>query len=464
MTAKLAADDTGSALIVVVLVSMLMMSLLVLVLKGQDQANTTSVRDSNYDLALSVAESGVQAAMARLQGVLSDQDPANDQLPAFQGSTPQGPYTVSVTRTTTSLVIESRGASGGIDTTKRERVVRVTMDPPMAIRYAIYSNTSVDTKNNDHVEGDVWANDSVSIDSNDTVEGSITSATSWIDLGTGARVTGDVWSGGYSPSLFSVRLGDAEVEGDVKASVTAPSDPTTCGGEPATSYRVVNDGAIGGDLRTWGVKAGSGSLGGMYSPATCSDAAIPQPMPTFTWNPSNYDAAGLRTFTSVAAFNVWLAGNITNLRGTLRIDDPYGSQANRIDLTGATITGDTTIVTNAPVYTGGVQDAVGQKVFVVVSTYEPPTGSACDVNHDGSECAIHVKNSFEPSCRTAALLFASRGPVAVKNNSDSCGAVYGDSVLIKNGQRLTYDPRLERLAGFGSSAYVVSRWEERPAR
>jgi hypothetical protein len=247
------------------------------------------------------------------------------------------------------------------------------------------------------------------------------------------------------------------------ASVSAPNDPTTCGGEPQASYEVPlgSSAEIGAGLTTWGMKSGPGLVNGTYLPNVCTEAAIPKAMPPFAYNASNYDAATLHEFASVASFQSWIATRLTDLHGTFYVWDPAPSQADRIDLTGGVVTGDTTIVTNAPVFTGSLSDTGdGEKLFVVASSYEPPAGSSCDVNHDASECAIHLKNDFQPSCRTASLVYADRGPVAVKNNAEACGSVYADSILVKNNQTLTYDARVQRVVGFGATTYDVRRWEE----
>jgi hypothetical protein len=99
-------------------------------------------------------------------------------------------------------------------------------------------------------------------------------------------------------------------------------------------------------------------------------------------------------------------------------------------------------------------------VAVLISTYAPPVGTSCDLNQDKSECAVHLKNNFATSGNTAVLVYAPYGPVAVKNNAIQYGAVYADSIQIKNNQTLTYDARVERVVGFGSPTLEVTRWVE----
>lgn len=443
----------------VLVVSLLLMGLMVLSIGTGDRAMRTSARDRNSELALAIAEGGVHEATARIEASGGTGFPTS-----FTGTTPQGTYEVTIVRTPGGFVIESIGHVGR-EQLGRSRKVRVTLGPPNTFKYAIFSNTSIELKNNDDVTGDVWANDSILLESNGTIRGSVTAARSWIQLQGGTTVEGDVWSGGYNPSgpwAINLSGASATVMGNAWASVSAPTDPTTCSGENQADFRVLmHTGAqIGGDLTTWGEYSG-GSVQGTYTPYTCTAAAVPLSMPGLVVNRYNYDQSTYQEFSSVPDFQTWLASNKTDMHGTFVITDPSGSQSRRIDLTGVVVTGNTTLITNSPVFTNGItDDNLGEYVFVVASSYQPPAGSACDVNRDSSECAVHIKNDFQSSCKTATLIYANAGPVAVKNNSNFCGAIYADSILIKNNQVLTYDTRVSGVVGFGDVAFQRDRWEE----
>ena len=99
------------------------------------------------------------------------------------------------------------------------------------------------------------------------------------------------------------------------------------------------------------------------------------------------------------------------------------SQGLRLDLTGVTISGDTTIISNVPIFANGLEDSAGDAIFTLVSTYQPPTGSACDVNQDNSECSIHLKNNFEPSGNTAVVIYS---PVRSGRGQEQPGSVRND--------------------------------------
>ncbi len=447
-------NEDGIALIPVILVAFLMMALLVMVLDTSRQADVSSTRDRNYDLALSVAEAGVHEAIARIEG---SGGTYND---SFTGTTPQGTYEVAVAREPGKrFVIEATGSVAGTQTA-RSRAVKVTLEPPKSFEYALFSNTSIELKNLDEVYGDVWANDSVLVDQNNIVHGSVTAARSYIDMRQGSFVKGEVWAGGFNPSGgWAIKLrNNAEVEGSVKASASSPS--TTC---PDANYDIeMGSGVlITADATTCGSISG-GSVGGSQHVGTYTEAAVPRSVPAFSFNPNNYPSH--LAFESVDDFMDHLAGTATSLAGTFYIDEPSPSQSNQIDLTGVTITGDVTIVTDAPVFTNGItDDGSSEQVFVLVSHYTPPTGTSCSVDHDTSECAIHIKNNFDASCKTAVLVYADNGPVAVKNNAEQCGSVVSESILVKNNQELTYDDRISRIVGFGGHTFEIVRWEEEVA-
>lgn len=448
-------DDRGSALITVVLVSFLLITMMTLTMQSGVQSARTAARGKNFDVALATAEAGVDASMARIQasgGAFTGQ---------ATGQVATGTYTSSVTRSADGFVIDVTGNAGGQEL-GRTRRVRATLGPPLSIAYALQSTTSVELKNTDTIQGDVWANDSVLLEHGNTVRGSVTAAQGWVLLKQGSSVEGNVWSGGFhSTAGWAMSLENgATIGGWAKASVSDPMTACPAGGSYA--IRLGGGNVIDGAVTTCDEVVG-GAPTGVYTPNVFTQAAAPKPLPVFTFNRYNYDQTSYAEFTSVSEFQAWLDAHSTSVTGTFHVTDPNPSQNVRIDLTNVVVTGDTTIVTNAPVFTNGISDDASSKVFTVVSHYRPPTGAACTVNQDASECAIHVKNNFDPSCRTAVLLYADRGPVAVKNNQKTCGSVVADSILVKNNQELTYDERLARAVGFGASSYEIVRWEEVPS-
>jgi hypothetical protein len=465
-------DDEGNVLVSVTIVSMLVGVLASLVLATGQRADTDSVGDANHETALGVAEAGLHEAIAKIEA-----QAAGSFLAAFSfsGATPQGPYEVGVTRSGQGFVIDSTGTAGG-DALGRTRRIRATLRPPRLFGedegFALFSESYIELKNNNSITGNVWSNGSVLASQNATLEGSITAAQGWVRLDKDVRVSDNVWSGGYNAADgWAISLDtNTTVGGWAKASVAAPSDSLTCGGETPDNYNVsmANGSAVTGNVTTLGGVVGLGSATvGSVTAGACTPASAARPLPTFTFNRNNYDPATYHEFSSVSDFQYWLnnpAGNGDALEGTFVIQDLEPSQANRVDLSGTSIVGDTTIITNAPVFTNQIADnsAADQASFVLVSNYDPPTGTACNVNVDSSECAIHVKNDFDLSCRTAVLLYADLGPIAVKNNQRMCGAILAEAILIKNNQSLSVDARVDRMIGFGAQTYEIALWEELP--
>jgi hypothetical protein len=220
---------------------------------------------------------------------------------------------------------------------------------------------------------------------------------------------------------------------------------------------------------TWGTKTGAGTVGGTITQQSCTSAPPTIPMPVYSYSASNYDASTLHQFgtpttasaTAVSDFQTWLSTHGNQIVGTFYINQSGTvNQNNRVDLSGISIVGDTTLVSNVPIYMNGSGNNTNDAVAALISTYKPPIGSSCDVNHDNSECSIHIKNNFATNGNVAMLTYAPYGPVALKNNSIVFGAIYSDSIEIKNNQSITYDARVDRIVGFSSQTLEVTKWIE----
>jgi hypothetical protein len=449
-------DEDGFAMITAVILIMIMALLGAVILDNGAHADRQSGHGRNWNAALDVAESGVEQAVATLQA-------NNGATPApFSGASGSGNYSTTVTYLGRHRYqIDSTGTVGTTGGLEAQRKLRVVYAPPPSFLFALFSLTDINTKNNDYVKGDVWANGSVTVDQNDTVDGSATAATGTVYLDNGSHVTGDVWSGGSDASGEAVDIStNAVVGGKVKASSTSPD----CSDDPGHSgYKVNVVGTVTGTVTTWGVKTGAGSTG-IVTTGVCTNAAPTKTIPTFTWNPANYPS--VQTFASPTAFNNWLAigSNKSNLSGTFYVNG--GGSSDYIELNGVTIGGDTTIVApQAPIDANGgsgLADANNaDKLLVLVSYYQPPAGSVCtDNGGNPKDCAIGIKNNFQPSKNTATLLFAPNGPIAFKNNAEFVGAVYGNDIVLKNNQETYYDGRVDQIVGFGPVTLQQESWTE----
>ncbi len=485
-------NDDGNILITVVLISMVVGALAALTLSTGSRADRTSASDRNSEIALAVADAGVQKTITTInaQATAAPGDPchvfsltfgSSALASCFDGATPQGAYDVEVKRTPQGFEVDAQGATGG-QSLGRKRHIKVTLMPPRLFseseRYTLFSYTSIDLKNNDEIlAGDVWANDSVLLRNGTVLAGSVTAAQGWVQLEANAVVEGNVWSGGYNGTEdWAISLAGGSRIGETadnwaKASVLNPGCPSS----DESHYRVImGGGTITGKVTSFGPVVGTGYGSIDTPPSVCTASSPLKPLPVYTFNERNF--ASVQRFdgsTAVTDFQNYVATNQNSFSGTFVIDTPTPSQTNRLDLSGVSISGDTTIVTNAPVFTGSIDDdsvpdgSLAQ--FVVVSRYAPPTSTGCDVNHDGSECSIHVKNNFDfdagtGTCKTAVLMYANNGPIAVKNNQTMCGTIISNSILIKNNQTLDWDDRFSRALGFGPQTFEIAKWEELPTR
>jgi hypothetical protein len=200
-------------------------------------------------------------------------------------------------------------------------------------------------------------------------------------------------------------------------------------------------------------------------------------MPNFTFALANYNP-NPQLFNSVASFQSYLSMHASNLSGVFQV-----CGAGVIDLTGVQVGGDTTIIAGsvlnndftqpdpncpaAQMWANGVGAANhNDKILTLVSYYNPGAGGSCTNNGGNPEnCALGFKNNFQPNDNTATLMYAPVGPCAMKNNPGNNndnydGAVYCNNIVMKNGQNITYDPRVDRIVGFGSTTLERESWQE----
>src|SRR6185503_20241213 len=149
-------EESGIAMIVAVVLLAVMGTLMALVMTISLHTNFSTGHGRSAVQALHVGEAGVQDAIAKLQQT----DGA--YTGTFTGSTDEGTYNVTVTPQTRHRFqidsVGSAGAGAGLTATRR---LRVTLAPPPSFLYALFSQTTIDTKNNDTIVGDIWANQNV---------------------------------------------------------------------------------------------------------------------------------------------------------------------------------------------------------------------------------------------------------------------------------------------------------------
>jgi len=222
--------------------------------------------------------------------------------------------------------------------------------------------------------------------------------------------------------------------------------------------------------------------------------------PTFVFDPNNYPTASTdplhlqcypsagtcgsnQSSTAIADFNAYIATHKTSLTGTFAVwqssAQPMSNAScttastTQICLDGITLSGDFTLVTNAPVDFGNTSTVSTTSSSVaadmaVISTYQPTSGTTCTTN--GGDCSIYGQNSVEfnagtvsnPDDGVVGLLYTT-GKMAFKHHPASQppgeGALYAGSMDLKNGYDILYNSRVERVLGFGTT-YERTLWQE----
>jgi type II secretory pathway pseudopilin PulG len=462
-----AEGDDGFALIVVMVVISIVTIMTIGMIATGLHLDQATARGRRHSVALQAAEAGLDQAVYQL---------SQDSLYTGTGGpvpVPGGQYEVTVTVPRRGwATIESTGyvpTKTAANVVKRR--IRATYGPERAFRYALFSESGLEVKNNGETVGDVFANGSVILTNGSGVRGSVTSATGTVELDNGATVRkddegegGDIRSGGYDlGGSWGVQLqSGAVVEGNVSA--RAEQCPGSAGDD--SRYNVSNDGQIQGNAVARGNI--NGSVQGSKTPFTCVERQATQQLPQFHYDPELYpspneygtspDADGVATGAR-SAFQAWVAGHSSSMTGTHRImdtgcrGDPSGSTS-VIELGGTTITGEFTLITNCRLdFSNNAAYSGTSDAHVTIISLNASTNPA----------AIDIKNNFEIPDPGPAVLMYSPGLIQVKNNPGANGAVFAGSISFKNNMDVTYDERVERTVGFGSKRYERISWEEIPA-
>jgi hypothetical protein len=480
--------DDGFAMIATIIVIVVAAMLAAVILTEGDSANHSSGNDKNWTVALHVADSGVERSIAYLQTCLQTNLPAACVSPP-SGSTPDGSYALQMTyKGRYKWQIDSVGTVGTVSSLQRKRALRVIVAPPVSFKYALFSDSDINTKNNDVVNGDVWANGSVEVYNGNSVNGSVNAAQGAIHLDSQSCVSGDVHSGGFTTDINTGAVYSILIEGGPTKNCNVPTNTTNIGGNATASssiancginaacrsnYNIVNNGVIAGKATACGSVTGSGTASIWVTNFCNTLAPAKKPMPTF--NANFYSPPNAQQM-SVAQFQAYVNANQSNLSGAFRVWGP-----GTINLSGTKVGGDLTIVavdengTNADPQNSAQIDADdmsaannSDKVLVLYSAWQGAASSLCDGNggnpgYDGNgnfQCALGTKNNFSPSDNTATLLYAPNGPCLFKNNADFNGAVYCANIVLKNDQTTTYDERVEQIVGFGQVTLQITSWQE----
>jgi hypothetical protein len=485
-------------------ISMLLMAIMMVLLAVSLDAGSASLRQSSLSLewskALTVAEGGADAAVT----LLGESRAATNSCAIGSSNVcnaVDGQYQYRWTTTGSQIVVTSVGYYPTKADAQFAREVQITYEPIPSFKYAIFSQNALSVANNMTVIGDIYSAGDITVGTNAKVCGSVLSSAGGVTMQNGASVvksysalgctgkSGNIWTGGTN-GISGGTTGT--VEGNVKA-----SNPST-----ATCSSTGTNYAIAGSFTVTGTATACGSIAASLTAATKtagSSTSQPTPVtfPAFTFDPNNYpssssDPLHLQCYptttpitncgandstTSVTDFNSYVSSHKSSLTGTFAVWQRTPSSSTAINLDGITLSGDFTLITNAPVTFGNTSTVTTTSSSVtadlfVVSTYQP-TGSctAALVNTGGADCSIYGKNAIEfdsgvqsdPNDGVVGLLYTT-GKMAFVNSSNNIadvgdGALYAQSMDFKNGFNVIYNSRVERVLGFGAS-YEQVLWQE----
>jgi hypothetical protein len=487
MLIRLHRDESGFALVTAMVLLAVMSLLMVITLSAGESVNRLSARGAKWTRLLGVAEAGVHDAIIRISAAPSA-TPSVMGCPYDGSSTtgcpsPGGEYQVTWDRQARGrLVITAYGfypsASAWLSgaSTAVARKVEVTMAPPPTFGYALFSFTTLEVKNDVTVIGDLFANEKVTLGNNAIVCGSILNASLGVELGNGAQVVQSL-AGSDCSSDANVHAGgtiDLGTTGVIEGNATA-SAPTEIDCPPVPDDYKITGGSVNGTATACGSVSTTTPVA---QPNTKTAPPVTKPMPPYEFDPNSYvdltcfPSSGTCDETntsSTAVADFFASVPRTEMSGTYAIWQTDPTQATKIDLEGLTLSGDVTIVTNAPVDLGNTGEitytGAGGYILGIVSLYVPPTGTTCSNN--GGDCSIYGKNAVvldsgdpnDPDDGIAAL-FYTPGKMAFKNQSNEGeGALWAGNMDLKNGFDITYNSRVERVTGFGGGLEQVL-WEE----
>jgi hypothetical protein len=504
---RLHREEEGYSLVIAMLLLAVMMVLLAVAL----DAGNASLRQSSLSLewskALTVAEAGLDDSITRLGESRTAANPCSMSTSTVCTGG-GGEYQVSWTQSGGKIIVTSIGYYPSKTAPRYTREVQATYEPVPAFKYAIFSQTALDIKNGATITGDIYSDGNVTVGQNATICGSIQSSAGGVTIANGGQIltadatygcsgkSGRVWTGGSTGILGTQQV---VIAGDAIAG--APS--TTICSSTSSTYAVAISG--GGTYTVDGAANACGGISGITgetssAPGVTTSAPVPVTFPAFVFDPNNYPTAvtdplhlqcypsagtcgSNQSSTAVSDFNAYVATHKTSLTGTFAVwqsaAQPMSAAScttastTQICLDGITLSGDFTLVTNAPIDFGNTSTVSTTSSSVsadmtVVSTYQPASGTTCNTN--GGDCSIYGQNSVQfdagsytdPDDGVVGLLYTT-GKMAFKNHPASEppgeGALYAGSMDLKNGYDILYNSRIERVLGFGTT-YEETLWQE----
>jgi hypothetical protein len=412
-------EDTGSALVMVIMMLVVVSALGVSVLHVADHLNNATSVDRERLQTVQAAEGGVNDAIRRLElgagcdvnaGAFNNLNDRDGLVGRFR--TRIDPESGTLCGDTPRRVIHSWGyaptgvGSEGGSGTRALRHLEVTVElvPTDGFPFTLFAegnNGTIYVKNTGIVDGDVYAETVDQTKNNLTAQNVI--STGSIETKNGVVYAGTLWAGG------NVDIGeDGNIGGSIIASGTAPST--------AGNVTLDNGVVVGGDVSAKGSVAPSTAV--VNGSISANNPNVPAPpalsKPVFTWDASNYNPA-TTTEGTAAAITTALNTNKNTLSGTYHALPGTGTVTFP---SGATIAGDFTLVADKIVTSGNLKASGGpwQVAFVALS----PDADALTTT--GSFSAVSTLN----------VLMYAVGGFDMKNNVNFKGAIYADTIDAKN--------------------------------
>jgi len=480
MLRRIKEQEGGYALVTAMLVLAVLTILMAVTLSAGSAVDNMAKRGTNWTRVLGVAESGLDDAVTRLNfdratvdtGKCPDDSPQPCELEWGEYETTWNSDLAAKTVTVTATgYYPFKGATGAVS-----RKVQAVYQPDPSFKYALFSASTLDLKNNSEIWGSVYGTDSIVFDNGTKLCGSALSGGT-ITGGGGTAAT--VKTGTIAGQSCIAAGNDAMLwaDGSIEAVVAVAGDVHSAGTPGCAN--IVDTNPIAGSAWSCGATIASTTVGTEYT--NWAQAAPPaEEMPSFTFSAANYtgevcypasclmsagSAAQVPAFNAATGFGdvhegtyvVWIGPEGTNCLGT-----DAGTTA--LQLPNLTVTGDLTIITNGRIdldnqnsitYTGAGSGAV----LALISLCGDSSAAICDQN-GGSQCSISAKNGLNVDTDLATLFYTT-GPMSMKNNAGSGGAIYSGTLQVKNNISAFYNPAIARIIGF-NEGYVRQSWQELP--
>lgn len=367
-----------------------------------------SVYDRSREQSVDAAEAGVNMAMSQLT---LDPDYSGGSG-TLNDSTGEYEVTVEPVDPSNPDDMRRRIVSTGYapDRADHHRIAerrleaQVDLEKATGFEYALFAGGgTVGGANHMTVSGDVYGQTGVHLTNNADVNGSIVSPGD-VTTANNSLIAGDIRSDGN----VTLENPATTVQGSVYA-----------GGSISVNAQVRGDAQAGSTITV----TNTGNVQGDVAPDSPPPPVVQEQLPTFTWDPANYDPAP----TTWSSASDWQADfHAKAIAGT-----PYSGH-HKINSTGAIaldkrwkIGDDTTIVTDGSVtLSRDVTNTAGATVDLVIVSF--------------STSGITFENNVTFPSNVRVLLFAPNGPVTFKNLKHFTGTVYSQSIQLDQNFTLTH--------------------------